>query len=111
MENETDKNENSADRIARKVESLHPRKRRKLERYKRKLWQRVDRLMSAGEFEGTDKFDFHMQTWVENLARDKASGPEDRELVLLAADIIQIRFWTLMRAVLRRPEEAEAEAG
>lgn len=86
--------------MAKRVNALSFRKRKKLDRFKRKLWGKVSAYMERGEFEGTDKFNFHMQTWVESLARHDAKGPEDRELVLLASDMIQIRFWTIMRKVL-----------
>jgi hypothetical protein len=72
---------------------------KELDDIKDKLWKRIDELMNGEGYESEEKFNFKMQTWVEYEARTRPTAA--RELVLIGAQLIQRRFYTVIAAAIR----------
>jgi hypothetical protein len=79
---------------------------RELDSIKESLWNRIDELMQGEGYGDEASFNFKMQTWVEYEARTRPAAC--RELVLVAAPLIQRRFYTVMAAAMREESKVVA---
>jgi len=79
-----------------------------LDSIKDALWAKVDELMNGEGYKSEEDFNFKMSTWVQFEAsiRDRSSRP----LVLLGAQLIQRRFYTVMAMALRLESDEDIEA-
>ena len=87
------------------LSDLSDEQHRRLDEMKDALWGRVGEVMQGDGFRGEDDFNWRMSVWVQNMAVECAA--EDRGLVLIAASLIERRFWTVIRMALRGETEKE----
>lgn len=76
-----------------------------LDEVKASLWSKLDELMTTTGYESEEDFNFKMGVWVQYEASIRTRS--EREIVLLAAQLIQRRFYTVMSIAMKADDVIE----